>query len=187
MLGSAEVARAVRRFLEMLEDRCPVVLDPILRATSRARLLEARGLPELRRMIPLATVITPNLAEAGALAGMRVNNLEQMRSAARRLHRLGASNVVITGGHLRQPVDLVSMDLGGDRWRQIEFRGKRVPGVSTHGTGCAFATALAARLARGRPLEKAVAESKQYVAVALGRARPLGRGAKLLGPFLPWP
>src|SRR4051812_32758100 len=108
MLGSAGVAEAVADFLT--QHRPPhVVLDPILRSSSGAELLDDTGLRVLRdRMLPLAQVITPNLGEAAALTGRPVASIAEMKIAAARLHEMGARNVVITGGHLATPVDLLS-------------------------------------------------------------------------------
>jgi hydroxymethylpyrimidine kinase/phosphomethylpyrimidine kinase len=96
-----------------------------------------------------------------------------MRAAAARLHRMGAKNVVITGGHLPHPVDVLSSDDG----KQVEeFSADRVHSQSTHGTGCAFSTALACNLARGMALKDAVMRAGQYVRQALACAHPLGKG-----------
>lgn len=176
MLGSAEVAEAVAAWLESI--RPPnVVLDPVLKASSGAQLLEAPGVEVLKnRLLRLADVITPNLAEAAVLTGMEVKDLATMSAAAGRLHELGARAVVITGGHLKRPVDLLSVVRPGKKARQAEFAGKRVDSPSTHGTGCAFATALACNLARGFELKDSVRASGRYVHQAIAHAYPLGQG-----------
>jgi hydroxymethylpyrimidine/phosphomethylpyrimidine kinase len=173
MLGSASVAAAVARFLK--EHRlASVVLDPVLKSSSGAELLDAGGVEVLRdRLIPLATVMTPNIDEAAMLAGIKVEGIEDMRTAAARLHRIGAANVVITGGHLAQPVDLLSQDGGA---HMEEFPGKRIESRATHGTGCAFATALACNLALGHPLAESVRRAGDYVRKAIAAAYPIGRG-----------
>jgi hydroxymethylpyrimidine/phosphomethylpyrimidine kinase len=185
MLGSGEVAQAVADFLEKTPAQAntglgrgtPVVLDPILRSSSGTDLLDPAGLAVLRdRLIPLADVITPNIDEAAALAGMAVRSLEDMKLAAVRLHQLGARAVVITGGHLPEPVDLLSVAHAPSRVEQEEFPGERIQSTSTHGTGCAFATALACGLALGWPLPEAVRQAKTFVAEAMAHAYPLGRG-----------
>jgi hydroxymethylpyrimidine/phosphomethylpyrimidine kinase len=173
MLGSAAVAREVAAFLKAA--RLPnVVLDPVLRSSSGAPLLEDEGVQILRcSLLPLATVATPNLAEAAALTECPVSDLREMRAAATRLHGMGVKNVVITGGHLPQPVDVLSSD-GGRRVE--EFPAERVHSQSTHGTGCAFSTALACSLACGMALSDAVMRAGEYVRQAIARAHPLGRG-----------
>jgi hydroxymethylpyrimidine/phosphomethylpyrimidine kinase len=175
MLGSGKVAAAVGDFLEKakLEN---IVLDPIIKSSSGHDLVDAAGLRVLiERLLPLATVITPNLDEAAALTGLAVANLEQMREAATRLHQMGAASVVITGGHLDKAIDLLSF--ASQRGAQEEvFKSDRLRSNSTHGTGCAFATAMACHLARGRGLPEAVLLAKTYVAAAIANAHPLGRG-----------
>ncbi len=178
MLGSAEVAGVVAEFLD--SSRLPnIVLDPILRSSSGADLLESGGIQVLReRLLPVATVLTPNLAEAAVLTGLEVGDLADMKLAARRLHELGARQVVITGGHLAHPVDLLSVQLGKEV-RQEEFPGQRLVSRSTHGTGCAFASALACNLALGHSLAEATRRSGEYVRQAIAHAYPLGKG---IGP-----
>ena len=179
MLGSGEAAEAVVEFLSA-SNLPNIVLDPILRSSSGADLLDSRGVQVLReRLLPLATVITPNLAEAAALTGLEVGGLAQMKLAARRLHAMGARQVVITGGHLPSPVDLLSVQLETEV-RQEEFPGKRLESRSTHGTGCAFASALACHLALGLTLAEATSRSGEYVRQAIAHAHPLGRG---IGPL----
>ena len=175
MLGAGPVVRAVAKFLEQQATR-NVVLDPILKSSSGADLLDRDGARLLReRLIPLASVVTPNLDEASALTGLAVENLEQMRAAARKLHDLGSPAVVITGGHLQQAIDLLSFmsERGID---QEVFKSARVRSNSTHGTGCAFASSLACHLALGRGLPDSVLLAKAYVAASISNAHPLGRG-----------
>jgi hydroxymethylpyrimidine/phosphomethylpyrimidine kinase len=179
MLGNEKVVAVVADFLA--EARLPhVVLDPILKSSSGADLLDAAGTRLLiERLIPLAELITPNLDEAGVLTGKPVTNLDQMREAATRLHALGAANVVVTGGRLEKATDLLSFS--GTRGAEQEvFKADRQGSSSTHGTGCAFATALACHLAHGRGLPEAVLLSKAYVSAAIANAHPLGKG---VGPL----
>lgn len=173
MLGSREVVDAVAGILE--EHRLPnVVLDPVLKASSGAALFEAEGISLLiERLLPLVDVITPNLDEAHQLTELPVSSLSEMRTAAQQLHRLGAKAVVITGGHLHQPSDILSEESGE---RMIEFPGEHVATNSTHGTGCAFASSLACNLALGEGLEESVRNAKEYVSQALKLAYPIGSG-----------
>jgi len=172
MLGSADGVAAVVEFLK--GNKVPnVVLDPVITSSSGEPLLEAKGVDRMRKeLLPLANIITPNIDEAAALAGMPVSNVEQMRAAAAALHKLGAKNVVVTGGHLDKPVDVLSV--GGS---VHEFASDRQRSTSTHGTGCAFATALACHLALGRDLDDAVVLAKAYVSSAIARAAKIGKGA----------
>ena len=175
MLGSGKVARAVSEFLAQSE-LGNVVLDPIIKSSSGSDLTDAPGLRLLvERLLPQATVITPNVDEAATLTGLAVTNLEQMRVAAARLHEMGATAVVITGGHLDKAIDLLSFSSRHGTEQEV-FKSNLLESKSTHGTGCAFSTAMACHLARGRGLPEAVLLSKTYVAAAIANAYPMGRG-----------
>jgi hydroxymethylpyrimidine/phosphomethylpyrimidine kinase len=187
MLGNERVVAVVADFLGQAftgKARLPhVVLDPILKSSSGADLLDAAGTRLLiERLVPLAELVTPNLDEASVLTGMAVANLDQMREAAARLHSLGAANVVITGGDLskgEKAIDLLSFTTVQGTQQEV-FKADRQRSNSTHGTGCAFATALACHLANGRGLPEAVLLSKAYVSAAIANAHPLGHG---VGPL----
>lgn len=183
MLGSAAVADAVCDFL--VKKHPPnVVLDPVLRSSSGAALLSAGGIKVLRsRLLAMVDIVTPNLDEAAALAAMELpdtsgrwrETLPALRELAAALHDSGAMAVVITGGHLSQANDYLSYHRG---LVQIEviFQATRLASRSTHGTGCAFSTALACRLALGEDLEAAVAGAKEYVRRAIRSAYAVGKG-----------
>ena len=174
MLGTCEVLDAVYEFLS-LPGLTNVVLDPVLASSSGKQLLEAAGVERLKSLFPRVAVITPNVDEASALTGMPVTDLDQMRTAARKLHDMGAENVVITGGHLDKPTDLLSIATPG-AVEQTPFASDRVRSTSTHGTGCAFAAAMAANLALGRQLRYSVVLAKAFVTKAIARAYPVGKG-----------
>jgi hydroxymethylpyrimidine/phosphomethylpyrimidine kinase len=181
MLGSASVAKAVTDFLTncaAIRSSC-TVLDPVLKSSSGSALLDAKGTKLLtERLIPLANVITPNVDEAATLTGLEVSDLDGMKAAAARLHEIGSEAVVITGGHLDKAIDLLSFK--SDRGVQLEvFQGARLQSKSTHGTGCAFSTAIACHLALNRGLAEATLLAKTYVSAAISSAHPLGRG---IGP-----
>ncbi len=178
MLGSGEVADAVAGFLETA--RPPnIVLDPILRSSSGTDLIDVKGAGILKnRLLPLATLVTPNLSEAAALTGLPVSGVDEMRAASRELLRLGARNAVITGGHLKgDAIDLLLWrPVGTDEVFEEELRGERIQSSSTHGTGCAFATSVACHLARGFRIPEAAAGAKEFVRSAIEHATPLGHG-----------
>jgi hydroxymethylpyrimidine/phosphomethylpyrimidine kinase len=178
MLGSEAVAEAVALFVAEGRYR-NIVLDPVLKSTSGASLLDALGLVVLiEKLIPVATVVTPNLAEAAILAKMVVETQEDMRVAAAKIQEMGAAAVVITGGHLEEPSDLLSFK--GERGaEQRFFKGERLQSTSTHGTGCAFSTSLTCSLAKGMRLPEAVSFAGSYVRAAIASANPLGKG---IGP-----
>jgi len=178
MLATEGVVRVVADFLAKVQ-LTHVVLDPILKSSSGADLLEPGAVGVVvEKLLPLAEVVTPNVDEAGALTGMAVTNLGQMKAAAGRLHELGARSVVITGGHLDPATDLLSFR-GAAGLEQQVFQSEHLNSTSTHGTGCAFATALACNLARGSSLIEAVGAAKAYVTAAIANAYALGRG---IGP-----
>ncbi|HKD86256.1 MAG TPA: bifunctional hydroxymethylpyrimidine kinase/phosphomethylpyrimidine kinase [Terriglobales bacterium] len=189
MLGSGAVAGIVSGFLT--SRRLPnVVLDPVIRSSSGTPLLDEIGLEMLRALLPLCHVVTPNVAEAAELA--MVEKLESeaswpealpwLRNTAARLHDLGARNVIITGGHLRPANDYLSSRGPGGSQPEV-IAGERIESRSTHGTGCAFATALACRLALGDELAQAARAAKEYVARAIRSAYPLGKGVGPVNHF----
>lgn len=175
MLGSGRVVKAVADFL--IERRpANVVLDPILKSSSGADLLDAAGARLLaQKLLPLSTVVTPNVDEASALTGLAVGNLDQMRAAAYKLHELGSAAAVITGGHLEKAIDLLSFTAKKGVEQEV-FKSARLRSNSTHGTGCAFATSVACHLALGRGLPEAVLLAKAYVTATISNAHPLGHG-----------
>lgn len=176
MLGSGDVARTVSEFLKS-HPQPHVVLDPVLRSTSGAALLDADGIEILKReLLGLAEVLTPNLDEAGFLAGLQVRDEATMADAARKFHELGAKNVVITGGHLPKPIDLLSQVKPDRSFATCRYAGERVETANTHGTGCAFSTALACNLAIGVELSEAVRQAKEYVTAALRNSYSVGKG-----------
>jgi hydroxymethylpyrimidine/phosphomethylpyrimidine kinase len=175
MLGSGKVARTVADFL--VARKLPnIVLDPILKSSSGTSLLDAAGVRLLiDELLPLAAVVTPNIDEASVLTGLVVSDVEQMRTAAKKLHEMGASAVVVTGGHLEKAIDLLSFTTKRGIEQEL-FKSARLRSNSTHGTGCAFATSVACHLAMGRGLPEAVLLAKAYVSAAISNAHPLGHG-----------
>jgi len=171
MLGSGKVAERVADFLERARLK-NVVLDPVLRSSSGTDLLDRAGIEVLtERLLLLPDVVTPNIDEAAALTGMEVKNPAQMEAAAVRLHEMGAKAVVVTGGHLDQAIDVLSVK--GEKVQT--YPGDRIDSPNTHGTGCAFSTALACQLALGQSLHKAVGLAKAYVSAAIKNSYSIGR------------
>lgn len=187
MLFSAPIIDAVVRAFEKFARGIPLVVDPVMIATSGASLLEAdaRSFLELR-LLPIASLVTPNAPEAEALTGLPVRSVEDMARAADVLLTKGASAVLIKGGHLpgAHVYDLLRTADGSERW----FDSPRIASRNTHGTGCALASGIAAGLARGLRLEDAVERARDYVIEAIRRAPNLGTGAGPLNhahPFEP--
>ena len=181
MLGTGRIAEVVAEFLR--KNQLPnIVLDPVLRSSSGAPLLDEPGVQVLRdELLSLADVITPNIAEAAVLTGLRVGSESEMEEACRKLHGIGAKNAVITGGHLSLPVDVF---LGAGQQTPQRYGHQRVATQNTHGTGCAYSTAIACNLAKGISLAgrepNAVSLAGQYVHAALQQAYRMGRG---IGPI----
>jgi len=181
MLGAGKVAHAIADFLKPAgseKGRLPnIVLDPILKSSSGADLLDAAGIRVLiERLIPLADVVTPNVDEAAVLTGLkRVEELDEMRAAAAKLHEMGAAAVVVTGGHLEKAMDLLSFTTKRGLEQEV-FKAERQRSNSTHGTGCAFATAMACHLALERGLAEATLLAKTYVSAAISNGQSLGKG-----------
>jgi len=172
MLCNAAVADAVADFLEHAHLSC-VVIDTIIRSSSGATLLDDAGVTVLAdRLFPLASVITPNAQEAGVFTGRQVESVEEMKEAARQLQEMGAKAVVVTGGHLKPTVDVL-LSANGDLQT---FKAEKIEGGNTHGTGCAFSTAIACHLAQGRSLGEGVLLAKAYLTAAIANGYPVGKG-----------
>ena len=173
MLFSNDIIRAVASAVRAA-GLPRLVVDPVMVATSGDRLLQPDAEAALRdEVIPLAAVVTPNLAEAEVLAGFKVHTLDDMRAAAENLVANGAAAVVVKGGHAMVKATDVFYD--GRRMELLE--GVVVETMSTHGTGCTFSAAICAHLARGAGLLEAVRRAKAYLTGALQNAIPVGRGS----------
>lgn len=172
MLGSVEVVETVAALLD--EAKAPAVVDPVMVAKGGHPLLPNAAVEAVRRlMIPRAALLTPNAPEAEALTGLTVRDIDGQRRAGEALLNLGARAVLMKGGHVDGPtvIDLL-MTADGETVLEAE----RIDTRHTHGTGCTLASACAAGLALGRPLEVAVAEAWAYVGEAIRRAPGLGGG-----------
>ena len=164
----AVVADAIRR-----HRIANLVVDPVMVAKSGDRLLRAAAIASIcNDLLPLAAVVTPNLPEAAELTGQAVATDAEMRDAAAKIIGMGARSVVIKGGHRDGP----PTDLLYDGQQFWEFTTERIPSTSTHGTGCTFASAVAAGLAHGLAIPAAVAQAKEYVTAAIRAAYPIGQG-----------
>ena len=158
----------------------PVVVDPVMIAKHGAHLLKPEAVAALKsKMLPLATVVTPNLHEAGAMVGREIHDLAGMKEAARAICELGPHNVVIKGGHLEG----VAADVLYDGHDFTEFRADRFHGKDTHGTGCIFASAIAANLAHGRGVKESVAAAKEFITTAIRNGLAIGKGCGPANPM----
>jgi len=150
-----------------------LVVDPVMVAKSGDLLLRPEAIDALKsRLIPLATIVTPNLPEAEQLTGIRASRLSEMQEAARRIIGMGAKSVVIKGGHGTGP----AMDLFYDGKKFRKLSAARIRTANTHGSGCTFSAAIAANLAKGEKLERAVANAKSYITQAIRKAFAIGAG-----------
>jgi hydroxymethylpyrimidine/phosphomethylpyrimidine kinase len=172
MLSSSAIISQVAKDLRELGLQ-KLVVDPVMVAKGGDRLLRADAVEAVaKELLPLALVVTPNLHEAGVLIGREVGTLEGMKEAARAIKALGPRYVVIKGGHLPgTPLDLL---FDGLDFR--EYANLRYDTPHTHGTGCTFASAIAAGLARGLSVEEAVARAKEYITTAIQHGMPIGKG-----------
>jgi hydroxymethylpyrimidine kinase/phosphomethylpyrimidine kinase/thiamine-phosphate diphosphorylase len=165
----ARVAAAISRHSQKI-----VIIDPVMIAKGGASLIDTTAVAALvQLLLPLTYLLTPNLPEAEALTGMEIATEAAMLSAARKLHSMGARNVLLKGGHL-DGADAV--DLFFDGTTATWLRAARIATTNTHGTGCSTASAIAAFLALGEPLPVAVAKTKEFISTAIRLARPLGKG-----------
>jgi hydroxymethylpyrimidine/phosphomethylpyrimidine kinase len=180
MLSNAAIVEAVAGAVDDLEIPL-LVVDPVIVASSGDPLLDDEGLLAMKKeLIRRAHVVTPNIPEAEVLSGVGIRTDEDRREAARRIFELGPMHVLVTGGHAGSDT-IVDVLYDGSVF--TSFATERVPGRSTHGTGCTFSAALAAHLALGRSLPEAIPLAQEYVAGAIRHAPGLGRGAGPMNHF----
>lgn len=174
MVGTAEVASTIADRLR-IHQAVNIVLDPVMVAKGGSSLIDESALTALRdRLVPMATVITPNLPEGARLLDRPIpSSLAEMRQLARDLQGLGPRYVLLKGGHLPGPG---SPDVLFDGIRILDFPGPRVETRNTHGTGCTLSSAIAALLARGRSIEAAVGQAKEYLTAAIRESHRLNVG-----------
>jgi len=175
MLGSARVVEAVAGVCESLGFGIPLIVDPVMVAKGGARLLDKDAHDALiLRLLPLASLVTPNVPEAEILTGMSIKTPRDLERAADALLALGPSAVLMKGGHLEGDtiVDLLRTADGAEH----RFEGPRIVSRSTHGTGCTLASGIAAGIAEGLTLEGAVGRARDFVVKAIQQAPGLGRG-----------
>ncbi len=172
MLSSAAIVVAVAASLQK-HAIANIVVDPVMIAKSGDALLRSDAVEALRtHLLPLATVVTPNIPEAETLTGLSLQTAAALRQAAAQIVGMGARSVVVKGGHLAGP----AADLFYDGIEFQEFTAPRIDTKNTHGTGCTFAAAIAAGLAQGKTLTAAVAQAKDYVTAAIQHSYPIGQG-----------
>ena len=173
MVSSSGLIRTIAGRLRAHEAE-NLVVDPVMVATSGARLMEAEAISTLtREPLPMAALLTPNIPEAEVLSGQAIRSQADMQAAAEKISRAYGCAVLCKGGHsLSDANDLLYID-GHCQW----FRGRRIDNPNTHGTGCTLSSAIAANLAKGFPLDQAVSRAKAYISGALEAMLDLGQGS----------
>lgn len=178
MLGNRGNAVVIGEFLDA-HKFAHVVHDPVMKSSSGAELLDAGGIKYVAtELLKRASVITPNVPEAEVLTGLTIKDVADMEAAARKIVEMGARAVIVKGGHMDRAVDVLF-----DGTEMIQLGGEKVKAENTHGTGCTFASALAAQLAAGRGLLEAATLAKAYVMKAIEKGYPIGKGRVPLDHF----
>jgi hydroxymethylpyrimidine kinase/phosphomethylpyrimidine kinase len=178
MLGNRGNAAVVAEFLDA-HKFAHIVHDPVMKSSSGAELLDSAGIKYLiAELLKRSTVITPNVPEAEVLTGMSIKDVAGMEAAARKLVEMGAHAVIVKGGHMERAVDVL---YDGEKLTQLG--GDKVKADNNHGTGCTFASAIAAQLAAGRPLTEAAMLAKAYVTKAIEKGYAIGKGRIPLDHF----
>ena len=174
MLYSAEIIRVVSEFLR--SSRVPLVVDPVMVSTSGARLLKPSAVNALtENLLPLATLVTPNLDEAEILVGHPLRSLEDLRQAARMIGDQFGCAALVKGGHLRTGRESADFLYDSSSKTELMLTAPFVKGVSTHGTGCAYSAAVTAGLARGLKLAPAIAAAKEFISHAIFESKRIRR------------
>lgn len=181
MLFNAEIIEAVAEKIKQFGWE-KVVIDPVMIAKGGASLLQQEAVSALKKdLLPLCLIITPNIPEAEVLTGMSIRTIDEKKEAAKRIHKLGAKNIVIKGGHDEQTNESVDVLYDG---REIAyFSSSRIETKNTHGTGCTFSAAITAQLAKGASVHEAVSTAKEFIQAAIANPLPIGNGH---GPTNHW-
>lgn len=173
MVSSIEVIETIADCLQK-QGAENIVVDPVMISKSGCHLLKPESKEALvKNLFPLAEVVTPNLFEAEVITGDKINNVEEMETAAVKIHELGSRNVIVKGGHLTG--DAIDVLYDGDKFTYL--KGKRINTHNTHGTGCTFSSAIAAYLAQGYSVGEATRKAKQYINMAIENSIQLGHGS----------
>ncbi|MEI5908698.1 bifunctional hydroxymethylpyrimidine kinase/phosphomethylpyrimidine kinase [Bacillus spongiae] len=172
MLSTAEIIEAVTTEISKRKIKS-VVVDPVMVSTSGHSLLDPAAVHMLKKkLLPLATVVTPNIAEAEVLVNQKIRNKVEMEEACQRIHEMGPGTVLLKGGHLHGDADDLFYDGKAFRW----FQAERIQTKNTHGTGCTLSSAIASYCANGERLETAIAKGKDYVTEAIKQSFSIGKG-----------
>ena len=173
MVSSAELVMVIAERLRHFKAR-NIVVDPVMVSTSGSRLMQTEAIAVLQReLLPLSSLVTPNIPEAEVLSGLTILNKKDMMLAAKTISDRYRCAVLLKGGHSITDADDLLYSEGGYQW----FEGKRIDNPNTHGTGCTSSSAIASNLAKGRDIETAIRLAKEYISGALGAMLNLGAGS----------
>lgn len=173
MLFDEAIIEAVAKSLK-INNAPNLVVDPVMISKSGDSLLKPEAVDALKeKILPLALIVTPNIPEAEALSGMKIDSVDEMKKSALLISKMGAANVVVKGGHMKGD-SIADVLLAGGEF--TVFERKRIVTKHTHGTGCTFSAAIAAGLAKGLSVTEAVKEAENYIEGAIKNAKPLGKG-----------
>ena len=178
-IGMVSVAETIEVIAAKLRqyDASDIILDPVMVSKGGFRLLQPEAQAKLiNELLPLATIVTPNIPEAEVITGLKIVTLEDMQQAAQAIHAMGAKNVLVKGGH--RLTDATDILFDGEDFYYLPAA--RIANINTHGTGCSLSSAIAANLARGSDIFDAVRQAKDYITVAIEQAFPVGKG---IGPI----
>lgn len=174
-VGMVSKIETINTIADKLEQYKPenIIIDPVMISKSGFDLLKPEAKDALiSRLIPLATVLTPNLPEAEVITGMKIDTVDAMKEAAEKIYKMGAKNVFVKGGHLSDD----ATDILFDGEKIIILEGRRFNTKNTHGTGCTISSAIAANLANGLTVEEAVKAAKKYITTAIEHSFAIGKG-----------
>ncbi len=173
MVSDSQLIRVIGKKLRQYEAE-NIVVDPVMIATSNARLIKTEAVETLvEELFPIATLVTPNISEASALAEMEIQSVSDMEKAAKKIHETYGCAVLLKGGHSINDANDLLYDKGKVCW----FEGKRIDNPNTHGTGCTLSSAIASNLAKGMSLEDAIRQAKEYISMILETMLDLGKGS----------
>lgn len=176
MLGNSDIIKTVSKFIKLNLQNIPVVLDPVMIAKGGAPLLEQSANQSLiNELIPQATIVTPNIPETEAITKNKIENIDDMKSAAIQINNMGASSILVKGGHMLQSSNSV-IDILAHNGEIFEFENPRIDSKNTHGTGCTLASAIATGLAQNMDMNDATSRAREYVFKAIKYAPNIGHG-----------
>lgn len=180
MLFNSEIIKAVaEKIMQHLWTN--IVIDPVMVAKGGAPLLQEEAIEALKKyLLPLATVVTPNIPEAEVISGRKIQSLQDRKDVAKIIFSLGAKNVMIKGGH-EENEQMIDLLYDGDNF--IQYESKRIDTMNTHGTGCTFSAAVTAELAKGKTIDSALTVAKNFIQAAIEDDLHLGSGH---GPTNHW-